>query len=95
MDSAVIKFLIEGEWKCKKHGAVCGGMWRKVHLGIEAQILKTRAIEVTSGAFDDAPVLPELLAQAAPGEPVASVRADGAHNPQPTWMRPPSEERKL
>jgi len=34
-----------------------------VHLGIDAQTLEIRAIEITDNAIGDAPMLPELLAQ--------------------------------
>ncbi len=47
VDSTGIKFLGEGEWKRKKHGAEYRRQWRKVHLGIDAQTLEIRAIEVT------------------------------------------------
>ena len=40
-DSTGIKFLGEGEWKTKKHGAERRRQWRKVHLGIDAQTLKS------------------------------------------------------
>ena len=36
VDSTGIKFLGEGEWKRKKHGAEYRRQWRKVHLGIDA-----------------------------------------------------------
>ena len=42
-DSTGIKFLGEGEWKTKKHGAEC--RW---HLGINAQTPQIWAIAVTS-----------------------------------------------
>jgi hypothetical protein len=44
--STGIKFLGEGEWKRKKHGAEYRRQWRKVHLGIDAPPLEIRAIEV-------------------------------------------------
>ncbi|MEF9995849.1 MAG: IS5 family transposase, partial [Burkholderiaceae bacterium] len=47
VDSAGLKFLGEGEWKRKKHGAEYRRQWRKVHLGIDADTLEIRAIEVT------------------------------------------------
>ena len=47
-DSTGIKFLGEGEWKTKKHGAKRRRQWRKVHLGIDAQTLQIRAIAVTT-----------------------------------------------
>jgi len=38
----------EGEWKTRKHGAFFRRQWRKVHLGIDAEMLDIRAIEVTT-----------------------------------------------
>ena len=80
VDSTGIKFLGEGEWKRKKHGAEYRRQWRKVHLGIDAHTLEIRAIEVTDNGVGDAPMLPELLAQIPPDEAVASVSADGAYD---------------
>lgn len=42
VDSTGIKFLGEGEWKRKKHGAEYRRQWRKVHLGINATTLEIR-----------------------------------------------------
>ncbi|KGH26153.1 transposase ISSpo9 [Comamonas testosteroni] len=39
LDSTGTKFLGEGEWKCKKHGAERRRQWRKLHIGIDAQTL--------------------------------------------------------
>ncbi len=80
VDSTGIKFLGEGEWKSKKHGAKYRREWRKVHLGIDAQTLEIRAIEMTRNAIGDAPMLPELLAQIPIDEPIESVCADGAYD---------------
>jgi len=80
VDSTGIKFLGEGEWKRKKHGAEYRRQWRKVHLGIDASTLEIRAIEVTDNSVGDAPMLPELLAQIPPDEPIASVNTDGAYD---------------
>lgn len=82
VDSTGIKFLGEGELKRKKHGAEHRRQWRKVHLGMDARTLVIRAIEVTENSVGDAPVLPEVLAQIPPGEPIASVSADGAYDPK-------------
>lgn len=60
VDSTGIKFLGDGEWKRKKHGAEYRRQWRKVHLGIDAQTLEIRDIEVTDNSVGDAPMLPEL-----------------------------------
>lgn len=80
IDSTGVKMLGEGEWKTKKHGADYRRQWRKVHLGIDAQTLEIRAIEITDNAIGDAPMLPELLAQIPPEEPLHSVSADGAYD---------------
>ncbi|MBB5020548.1 hypothetical protein HNQ59_003869, partial [Chitinivorax tropicus] len=46
--------LGEGEWKTKQHGAEYCRQWRKVHLGIDAETLQIRAIEVTDNRQGDA-----------------------------------------
>ena len=55
VDSTGIRFLGEGECKRKKHGPEYRRAWRKAHLGIDAQTLEIRAIEVTSQLKGDAP----------------------------------------
>ena len=40
MDSTGMKFLGEGEWKRKKHGAEYRRQWRKLHIGIDAKPYK-------------------------------------------------------
>lgn len=80
IDSTGIKMLGEGEWKTKKHGAEYRRQWRKVHLGIDAQTLEIRAIEVTGNSVGDAPMLPDLLDQIPEEEPIASVCGDGAYD---------------
>ena len=52
----------------------------QVHLGIDADTLEIRAIEVTGNGVGDAPMLPELLNQVPSNEPIASVSADGAYD---------------
>src|SRR5574343_1690211 len=80
VDSTGIKMLGEGEWKTKKHGAEYRRQWRKVHLGIDAETLEIRAIEVTDNRIGDAPMLPELLTQIPATEAVATVSGDGAYD---------------
>ncbi len=80
VDSTGIKMLGEGEWKRKKHGADYRRQWRKVHLGIDAQTLQIRAIEVTANSVGDAPMLPALLNQIPPEEPIESIGGDGAYD---------------
>ena len=82
-DSTGIKFLDEGEWKCKKHRPERRPQWRKLHIGIDAQTLQIRAICVTSNNVSDASVLPELLQQLPEDEVLESVTGDGAYDTQP------------
>jgi len=80
VDSTGIKFLGEGEWKHKKHGAEYRRQWRKVHLAIDAQTLGVRAIEVTDNSVGDAPMSPKLLGQIPADEIIGSVSGDGAYD---------------
>ena len=82
IDSTGVQFLGEGEWKRRTHGAAYRRQWRKVHLGIDAQTLEIRAVEVTDNSVGDAPMLPELIGQIPADEPIASVSADGIYD---TW----------
>lgn len=43
-----------GERKTRKHGAKFRLQWQKVHLGIDAETLEIRAIEVPDNRVDDA-----------------------------------------
>ena len=79
-DSTGIKFLGEGEWKTKKHGAERRRQWRKVHLGIDAQTLQIRAIAVTTNEVGDSPMAAVLLGQIPRHEEVASFTGDGAYD---------------
>jgi len=83
VDSTGIKFLGEGEWKCKKHGPERRRQWRKLHIGIDAQTLQVRAICVTSNNVTDAAVMPQLLTQVPGDEPLLTVTGDGAYDTRP------------
>lgn len=87
VDSTGIKFLGEGEWKCKKHGAEYRRQWRKLHIGIDADTLQIRAICVTSNNVSDASVLSDLLEQLPPDETLQSLIGDGAYDTQPAPMK--------
>lgn len=80
IDSTGIKMMGEGEWKTRKHDASYRCQWRKVHIGIDAETLNIRAIEVTTNAIGDAPFLPDLLAHFPTDEPINSVGGDGAYD---------------
>ena len=81
-DSTGIKFLGEGEWKTKKHGAERRRQWRKVHLGIDAENMQIRAMVVTTNEVGDSPVGAELLNQIPSHETVVSLTGDGAYDTQ-------------
>ena len=81
-DSTGIKFLGEGEWKTKKHGAERRRQWCKVHLGIDADTMQIRAIVVTTNEVGDSPVGAELLNQIPSHETVVSLTGDGAYDTQ-------------
>lgn len=83
VDSTGIKFLGEGEWKCKKHGPQRRCQWRKLHIGIDSQTQQVRAICVTSNNMTDAAVLPQLLEQIPAEELLLTVIGDGAYDTQP------------
>ncbi len=80
IDSTGIKAMGEGEWSTRKHGAPRPRQWCKVHLGIDADSLEVRAIEVTGSRVGDAPMLSKLLEQIPPEEPIGQVTADGAYD---------------
>jgi hypothetical protein len=46
VDSTGLKFLGEGEWKRKKHQPEYRRQWRKLHIGIDAETLQIRAIQL-------------------------------------------------
>lgn len=83
IDSTGIKAAGEGEWCARKHGASRPHQWRKVHLGIDADTMEVRAIEITGSRIGDGPMLPELLAQISPDEVIGLVTADGACDTRP------------
>lgn len=80
IDSTGVKAEGDGEWLAKKHGPSKPRDWRKVHLGIDAETLEIRAIEVTGSRVGDAPMLPDLLDQIPDDQPLGIVTADGAYD---------------
>lgn len=68
IDSAGIKFLGEGKWKCKKHGPEYDQKWRKFHIDFDAQALQIRTISVTSNNVSGES---DLLEQLPDGEELA------------------------
>ena len=82
VDSTGIKMMGEGEWKTRKHGASYRRQWRKVHLGIDAETLEIRAIEVTTNATRRVshPRASDNRAQAPCGSPQSLLTNWNAHN---------------
>ncbi|MBB3713859.1 IS5 family transposase [Limimaricola variabilis] len=80
MDSTGIKFLGDGEWQARKHGAQGRRQGRKTHLTMDTATSDIRAVEFTPSRDGDSPVLPDLLEQIPDGEPIGSVTADGAYD---------------
>jgi hypothetical protein len=80
IDSTGIKAMGEGEWTTRKHGASRPRQWCEIHLGIDAETLEIRAVEVTGSRVGGGPMLPRLLEQIPPEEPIDTVTADGAYD---------------
>ena len=80
VDSTGIKFLGDGEWQARKHGAQGRRQWRKIHLAMDTATSDIRAVEFTPSRDGDSPVLPDLLEQIPDGEPIGSVTVDGAYD---------------
>ena len=80
VDSTGLKFLGEGEWKRKKHQPEYRRQWRKLHIGIDAETLQIRAVQLTTNNISDSQVLGHLLNQIPPAEPIDSVYTDGAYD---------------
>ena len=80
IDSTGIKVEGEGEWHARKHGGPKRRVWRKIHLSIDEETLKVRAVEITASHIGDAPVLPDLLSQIPGNQEIGSVTAAGAYD---------------
>ena len=78
IDSGRIKVAGDGEWSARKHGPSKPRQWRKVHLGVDADTLEIRAVEVPGAGVGDAPMMPPLLDQIPEDQPIDAVAADGA-----------------
>jgi IS5 family transposase len=78
VDSTGLKIFGEGEWKVRRHGAGKRRPGRKVHLSVDETTKDIIGIEVTTTAWGDSEILPDLLDQVE-GE-IAQVSADGAYD---------------
>jgi hypothetical protein len=80
IDSTGVKVRGDGEWQVRKHGPSRRRQWRKVHLAMDMATGDIRAVEFTSSREGDSPVLPGLLAQLPPDQPIGTITADGAYD---------------
>ena len=80
IDSTGIKAEGEGAWNAREHSGPKRRIWRKIHIGIDEEMLEVRAVEVTASNVGDAPMLPELLNHIPVDQTIGSVTADGAHD---------------
>ncbi|MCP8630935.1 IS5 family transposase, partial [Acinetobacter baumannii] len=80
VDSTGLKFLGEGEWKRKKHQPEYRRQWRKLHIGIDAETLQIRAVQLSTNNVSDSQVLGDLLDQIPQDEQIDSVYTDGAYD---------------
>jgi hypothetical protein len=80
VDSTGVKVRGDGEWQVRKHGPGRRRQWRKVHLAMDAATGDVCAVEFTSSREGDSPVLPDLLAQLPPDQPIGTVTGDGAYD---------------
>ena len=78
VDSTGVKVFGEGEWKVRQHGYSYRRVWRKMHLGVDADTLEIVAVETTTSTATDASQVEPLLG-AIPGE-LEAVKADGAYD---------------
>lgn len=78
VDSTGIKFLEDGEWLARKHGAQRRRRYRKVHLAMDTATSDISAVEFTSSREGDSPLLPDLLGQIASDEQTGTVTGGGA-----------------
>jgi len=78
IDSTGLKIYGEGEWLDQKHGIRARRRWRKLHLGVDADMHEIVAAELTPDDVGDISELPELLDQI--DADLASMTADGAYD---------------
>src|SRR3954454_14804193 len=78
VDSTGLKLCGAGEWLIEKHGTRRRRSWRKMHIGVDADMGRIVASELTPHDGDDGSQVGPLLDQVA--GPVASFTGDGAYD---------------
>jgi hypothetical protein len=78
VDGTGSKFLGDGEWQARKHGAQGRRQWRKAHLAMDSATSDLRAVGFAPGREGDSPALPALPDQIPEDEEIGTVTAGGA-----------------
>lgn len=79
LDSTGLKVYGEGEWKVRTHGKSKRRVWRKFHIGIDAETQDFVVCELTGNDVGEAASAVRMLDKI-PGK-LATVRGDGAYDP--------------
>jgi hypothetical protein len=78
-DSTGLKVYGEGEWKVRTHGKSKRRVWRKLHIGIDAETQDIIVCELTGNGVGEVPSALRMLDKI-PGK-LETVRGDGAYDP--------------
>lgn len=78
-DSTGLKVYGEGEWKVRTYGKSKRRIWRKFHIGIDAETQDIVVCELTSHSVGEVPSAVRMLDKI-PGK-LETVRGDGAYDP--------------
>ncbi len=78
IDATGLRVYGAGAWHVQKHRGDQRRIWRKLHLGVDAQTKEIVAVEITASHVHDSQVLPRLLTQIS-GK-VCQVSGDAAYD---------------
>ena len=79
LDSTGLKVYGEGEWKVRTHGKSKRRIWRKFHVGIDAETQDVVVCELTTHSVGEAKPAARMLTRI-PGK-IKTVRGDGGYDP--------------
>lgn len=80
IDSTRLKFLAEDEWKRKKISLNIVDNGPTLQIGIDAETLQIRSVQLTTNNVSDSQELSDLVHQIAKHKEVDSVFKDGAYD---------------